>query len=81
MSMFEFFRNGQHVSPLWRDCDQQFWNGVTAIGYAASLSGASSNLVQAGHWDEIYTDGHYELYEIKDISGLCLETNRAWRGG
>lgn len=81
MTDFEFRRDDSYVAPLWEDCTKEFWKRVSVRGFAASLSGASRHLVQAGHWDPIYSEAHHEVYEITEVVGLTWESRPEWRGG
>jgi hypothetical protein len=69
------------VTPVYDACTEEFWEGVEAFGFVASLTGAARYHIMAGLWSYTWGGKHFKVMRIPNIVGLSKERNVHWRGG
>ncbi|KEP45922.1 hypothetical protein V565_230630, partial [Rhizoctonia solani 123E] len=81
LNWFVFMRDGHHVAPLYERCTPDYWKGVRAYGFIASLSGEARWHIMGGFWDFTWGGREMALVCIDQLYGLSKESSPHWRGG
>lgn len=77
---FVITRDGEPIDIFEMDIGDGFWNGVTVVGYAASLNGPDRLGVQTGHWWRPHPDSclYLRIYHVKNLE---WDTDISFRNG